>query len=88
MNGDGWMGTVRQFGRWFKTAAGLRDSLRASGRAKRQRVASGPEGRRPRISIIRCPMDDRAKPIIIDDDLAIPLGNQLGFALLVSSPNV
>jgi hypothetical protein len=25
-------------------------------------------------------MDDRAKPIIIDDDHATPLGNQLGFA--------
>ena len=27
MNGDGWVETVRHFGRWFKTAAGQRDSL-------------------------------------------------------------
>ncbi len=27
VNGDGWVETVRQFGRWFKTAAGRRDSL-------------------------------------------------------------
>jgi hypothetical protein len=27
VNEDGWVETVREFGRWFKTAAGLRDSL-------------------------------------------------------------
>jgi hypothetical protein len=29
-----------------------------------------------------CAPDDRAKPIIIDDDGAKPLGNQLDFAAL------
>ena len=27
LNGDGWLETVRHFGRWFKRAAGHRDSL-------------------------------------------------------------
>jgi len=27
VNEDGWVETVRELGRWFKTAAGLRDSL-------------------------------------------------------------
>ncbi len=27
LKGDGWLETVRHFGRWFKRAAGRRDSL-------------------------------------------------------------
>ena len=55
---------------------------RAPRRAKRQNLAPRPRRRRPRLSVIRCPID-RAKPII-HDDRATPLGNQLDFAALAA----
>ena len=65
-NGHGWVETVGILAVGSKRR--LANAIRcAPGRAKRQSLAPGPERRHPRRSIIRCPMDDRAKPIIDDD---------------------
>ncbi len=85
MNGNGWVETVRHFGRWFKTAAGQRDSL---ARLAERRGKAWLQGQAPPPSPFGNQVpDDRAKPII-DDDRVRPLRNQLDFAALASSLSV
>ena len=41
VNGEGWLETVRHFGRWFKHAAGRRDSLAAAATQAGRRWSQG-----------------------------------------------